>query len=431
LARITQPRAAHLAAIAGIFFLSACAFDPSTIVRTPRVVDTAEARSGEPADESLQDGKPAGESETDLPPEITDAVEKPAQVAAVEIDLTNFKERLLGLDDQEITELLGKPKFERSEPPAKIWQYQSDECFVDLFLFEEAGDLTVDHVEVRGKQVEKTDEKICFASILKAANGGEGKPAPLGPIAPKKSTEQPAPGAVKKPAVQQEAIPEDGGDEIAPPELVPENPESVPDSGPEVPAFGPDEPVEEPDAEPASPKDDGSKKSPPKPAEKPLVKPGPDLEKITGDEEDVPEVEFKMTPVPQDKTPAKPADKSKTKTAPKLEESPEDPPVSVEEPPEGPPEDPTEEPQAEPLAKPETKPETKPQAKTKAEPKPEPEPAADDGLGNDSLDSEKTGDAPGDASDKVVKKPVQDELPDAPKLGQTEGDDDLLEDPAP
>jgi len=182
LASRKQPRAAspvaHLAAIVGVFFLSACAFDPSTIVRTPRVVDQAEAKSGEPAEENSKDSKPAGESGLDLPPEITDAVEKPAQIAAVEIDLTNFKERLLGLDGQEITELLGKPKFERSEPPAKIWQYQSNDCFVDLFLFEEAGDLTVDHVEVRGKQVEKTDEKICFASILKAANGDESKPAP-------------------------------------------------------------------------------------------------------------------------------------------------------------------------------------------------------------------------------------------------------------
>ena len=190
MARRKQPRAAtpaaHLAAIAGIFFLSACAFDPSTIVRSPRVVDTAEAKSGEPAEQKLKDGEPTNESEQNLPPEITDAVEKPAQVAAVEIDLTNFKERLLGLDGSEITELLGEPKFERSEPPAQIWQYQSNECFVDLFLFKEAGDLTVDHVEVRGKQVEKTDEKICFASILKTTNGSESKPAPVGPIAPKK-----------------------------------------------------------------------------------------------------------------------------------------------------------------------------------------------------------------------------------------------------
>ncbi len=139
------------------------------------MVDTAEAKSVEPAEQKSKDGKPTNESEQDLPPKTTDAVEKPTQIAAVEIDLTNFKERLLGLDGSEITELLGKPKFDRSEPPAQIWQYQSNECFVELFLYEEIGDLTVDHVEVRSKQVEKTDEKICFASILKAANGGERK----------------------------------------------------------------------------------------------------------------------------------------------------------------------------------------------------------------------------------------------------------------
>ncbi len=414
MARTKQPRAAtqaatqaaHLAIIAIIFFLSACALDPSTIVRTPRVAESAEAKSGDPAEENTKDGQPTDESEQELPPEITAAVEKPEQIAAVEIDLTNFKERLLGLDGEEITELLGKPKFERSEPPAQIWQYQSSECFVDLFLYEEAGDLTVDHVEVRGKQVEKTDEKICFTSLLKTANGGDGKPAPIGPIAPKKSSkEQPAPGAVKKPAVQQENIPDNGGEEIAPPILVPEEPEAAPDKGPE-------EPVKEPAG-------DSSKKS--------GDKAGPKPEKISGDEEDVPEVDFKLSPAPQDKSTAKPEGELKkqskkkpqplTKTepvkqpAPEQVPEPEEPPVSVEKP--------IEEPLAEPA--PETKPETEPAAE------PEPTPAAGENLDSDSLDSEKTGDAP----TKLVKKPVQDELPGAPKIGTTESEDDLLEDPAP
>ena len=54
-------------------------------------------------------------------------------------------------------------------------------------------------------------------------------------------------------------------------------------------------------------------------------------------------------------------------------------------------------------------------------------PAVEDSPGNDFLDGEKTGDAPA----KEVKKPVPDELPDAPKLGRTESEDNLLEDPAP
>ncbi len=164
------PRLSILASIAAILFLSACAFDPSTIVRTPRTPEAAEAGA---KGSDAQPGDAGTKAAQELPPEVTDAFEKPEQIAAVEIDLTNFKERLLGLDDQEITERLGKPKFERNEPPARIWQYQSNECFVDLFLFSQDGDITVDHVEVRGKQVEKIDEKVCFASILNAANDGE------------------------------------------------------------------------------------------------------------------------------------------------------------------------------------------------------------------------------------------------------------------
>ena len=202
------PRLSILASIAAILFLSACAFDPSTIVRTPRTPEAAEAGA---KGSDAQPGDAGTKAAQELPPEVTDAFEKPEQIAAVEIDLTNFKERLLGLDDQEITELLGKPKFERNEPPARIWQYQSNECFVDLFLFSQDGDITVDHVEVRGKQVEKIDEKVCFASILNAANGGEAPAKPVGPLAP----QQPAPGAVKVPPVTQGIPSDEGGEEIA------------------------------------------------------------------------------------------------------------------------------------------------------------------------------------------------------------------------
>jgi hypothetical protein len=169
LARKILPQRSTLATLAVVLFLSACAIDPSTILRSTRTPEIADAPGDANDPNAKAPGGPAQEG--GLPPEITDAVQKPEQVAAVEIDLTNFKERLLGLDDTEITELLGKPKFDRNEPPARIWQFQSDVCFVDLFLFSQEGDLTVDHVEVRGKKVEKIDEKICFASILKAAKG--------------------------------------------------------------------------------------------------------------------------------------------------------------------------------------------------------------------------------------------------------------------
>ena len=54
-------------------------------------------------------------------------------------------------------------------------------------------------------------------------------------------------------------------------------------------------------------------------------------------------------------------------------------------------------------------------------------PAVEDSPGNDSLDGEKTG----DALAKEVKKPVPDELPDAPELGRTESADNLLKGPTP
>ena len=47
------------------------------------------------------------------------------EVATLEIDLTNFKDRLATLSGAEVVELIGPPEFERFEPPARIWQYRA------------------------------------------------------------------------------------------------------------------------------------------------------------------------------------------------------------------------------------------------------------------------------------------------------------------
>ena len=86
----------------------------------------------------------------------------------LEIDLTNFKDRLSTLSDAEVVELMGPPQFERFEPPARIWQYRTPFCVVDLFLYDDGGGFTVEYVNLRmrGAGRNKLNDRKCFASII-------------------------------------------------------------------------------------------------------------------------------------------------------------------------------------------------------------------------------------------------------------------------
>ena len=170
-------RGCSLAALT--FFLGACALEPQTLVRTPRenVENGQEARADQAGAgqrsvrrqrrnrEASEDG-PDGESEGGGQEEV----------ASFEIDLTNFKDRLATLDAEELTEIMGTPEFERSEPPAQIWKYRTITCVVDVFLYDDDGDLVVEHVDLRGREedTDEVDERACFASIIQDPNRAEG-----------------------------------------------------------------------------------------------------------------------------------------------------------------------------------------------------------------------------------------------------------------
>ncbi len=176
-------RGSSLAALT--LFFGACALEPQTLVRTPRenVENGQEARAEQAgagprsvrrqrrdreASEEGKDGEDGPEEESE------DGGQE--EVASFEIDLTNFKDRLATLDAEELTEIMGTPEFERSEPPAQIWKYRTTICVVDVFLYDDDGDLVVEHVDLRGREedTDEVDERACFASIIQDPNRAEG-----------------------------------------------------------------------------------------------------------------------------------------------------------------------------------------------------------------------------------------------------------------
>ena len=62
--------------------------------------------------------------------------------------------RLVGLTDQEIDTMLGRPTLRRTEHPAQVWQYRGGECVLFLFFYDsDKGNIaTVAYVEARNRR---------------------------------------------------------------------------------------------------------------------------------------------------------------------------------------------------------------------------------------------------------------------------------------
>jgi hypothetical protein len=47
--------------------------------------------------------------------------------------------RLIGLNYDEAASIAGKPADTRDEPPASVWRYRVEECFVDVYFYMDMG----------------------------------------------------------------------------------------------------------------------------------------------------------------------------------------------------------------------------------------------------------------------------------------------------
>jgi hypothetical protein len=200
--RVTSRRVGRylLATTFAALMLAACTFDPSTIERTPR--DAAGFESSAKSRLAARKGSPSNGAAAQSGAPGQGPAGAGTEMAALEVDLTNFKERLIGLDSDEINDLMGTPSLERAEPPALIWQYRHQVCTVDIFMFDDGGGSTVDHVEVRPASGNNVNEKECFTSLLRnvqPANSSARAPSGASgqqPIAPSTSVNRrPVPSA--------------------------------------------------------------------------------------------------------------------------------------------------------------------------------------------------------------------------------------------
>ena len=74
--------------------------------------------------------------------------------------------RLLKMREEKLTQILGRPGIVRREASARVWQYRTPSCVLNLYLYNEMNVLRVVYYQfhpVRGASVSSAD---CFESLL-------------------------------------------------------------------------------------------------------------------------------------------------------------------------------------------------------------------------------------------------------------------------
>jgi hypothetical protein len=93
-----------------------------------------------------------------------------AQKTARRTDPVPTPAQLVGLDADQVDDLLGPADFTRTDGPAEIRQYRDAACVLDLILYgdAESGRYRVAHVEARNRLSGGTADQACAASLLRA-----------------------------------------------------------------------------------------------------------------------------------------------------------------------------------------------------------------------------------------------------------------------
>jgi len=73
---------------------------------------------------------------------------------------------LIGLDGDQVEQLLGAATLRRREPPAQVWQYPGQGCVLHLFLYEKDGAYRVEYFEARNSEGNIEKDAACIDGVV-------------------------------------------------------------------------------------------------------------------------------------------------------------------------------------------------------------------------------------------------------------------------
>ncbi len=165
----------YAAALALAGFLAACETAPDEVALVAETAPSPELE-GESA---APDGGDAGEAGSDpaqglvieTGATVPEVAVLPPEPVPPEPVIDDDPRQLYGLGPMALDELLGQPSLIRTEDPAQIWQYRSQTCVFDVFLYEEAGESRVTYIEARDDAAARIEARYCLDELLRARRG--------------------------------------------------------------------------------------------------------------------------------------------------------------------------------------------------------------------------------------------------------------------
>ncbi len=103
------------------------------------------------------------------PPGIAIELEQGEKPPPRKFVVENDPRRFIGAKPDFLLEELGQPSSLRKESPAEVWQYRSEQCVLDIFLYEEADGPSVVYLEARDLYAEPAEAAPCLSRLLDIA----------------------------------------------------------------------------------------------------------------------------------------------------------------------------------------------------------------------------------------------------------------------
>lgn len=81
-------------------------------------------------------------------------------------------EKIIGMTNDDITTLFGRPVFVRRDPPGEFWRYRAKSCVLELYFYRQAGTWRVNHMEMRRGDAPVTDQPACITALRTQPQSG-------------------------------------------------------------------------------------------------------------------------------------------------------------------------------------------------------------------------------------------------------------------
>lgn len=90
---------------------------------------------------------------------------------------------LIGLHQLPLWQRLGSPQLVRRDGDARVWQYRTEDCVLDVYLYEDGEDFRAAHVSTRARSDGRLASKWCYWSVIEGERASDGRSGTLEPAA--------------------------------------------------------------------------------------------------------------------------------------------------------------------------------------------------------------------------------------------------------